>query len=86
MVEESISQELRLKNVDEARNFFLEELEQKELMSRKHKKVCTILNYIEHSLILVSVITGCISVSVYASLLSIPIRTTRSSIGLKFVQ
>ena len=67
MVEENISQEFRLKN------YFLEEIEQNELMSRKHKKVCTALNYIEDFLILASTITGCISISSFASLLGIPI-------------
>ena len=37
MVEESISQEFRFKSVDGTRNYFLEEIEQNELMSRKHK-------------------------------------------------
>ena len=46
MVEENVSQEFRLKNIDETRNYFLEEIEQKELMGRKHKKGCTTLNYI----------------------------------------
>ena len=41
MVEETISQEFRLKNIDETRNDFLEEIQQNELMSKKHKKVCT---------------------------------------------
>ena len=50
MVEENISQEFKLKNIGETRNCFLEEIEQNELMSRKHKKVCTTLNYIEHFL------------------------------------
>ena len=50
-------------------------------MSRKHKKVP--LNYIEYFLILASTITGCISISALASLLVIPIRITRSAIGLK---
>ena len=44
----------------ETRKYFLEEIEQNELMSRKHKNVCTTLNYIEHFLILVSTITGSI--------------------------
>ena len=56
MVEESISQEFRLKNIDETRNYFLEEIEQNELMSRKHRKVCKTLNYIEHFLVLASAI------------------------------
>ena len=52
-------------------------------MSRKHKKVCTALNYIEHFLILASTITGCISISAFASLLGIPIGITSSAIGWK---
>ena len=58
MVEENISQEFRLKNIDEARNYFLEDIEQNKLMSSKHKKVFTTLNYIKHLLILASTITG----------------------------
>ena len=52
-------------------------------MSRKHKKVCTTLNYIEHFLILASPNAGCISISAFASLLDIPIEIIISVIGLK---
>ena len=69
--------------MDETRNHILEEIDQNELMSRKHKKVCTTLNHIEHFLILASTITGCISISVFPSLLGIPIGVTSSAIGLK---
>ena len=65
--------------------YFLEEIEQNELMSRKHKKVCTTLNYIEHFLILAFTITGCISISAVASLLGIPIRITSSANNLQFI-
>ena len=34
-------QESRLKNMNETRNYFLEVIEQNELMSKKHKTVCT---------------------------------------------
>ena len=61
-----MSQKFRLKLIDEMRNYFLEEIKQNELMSRKHKKVCTTLNYIEKFLVLASKITGCISVSAFA--------------------
>ena len=40
MFEENVSQEIRFKNIDEARTFVLEEIKQNELMSRKHKKFC----------------------------------------------
>ena len=73
MVEGNISQEFRLKNIDKGRNYFLEEIQQNELMSGKHKKVCADLNYIEHFLVLASTTTGCISISALASLFGVPI-------------
>ena len=47
-----MSQEFRMKNINETRNYFLEEIEQNELMSKKHKNICTTLDYIEYVLIL----------------------------------
>ena len=78
MDEENISQEFRLKNVDETRNCFHEEINQNELMGSKHKNVCPTLNYIEHFLILASIITGRISILAFASFLGIPIGITSS--------
>ena len=52
-------------------------------MSKKHKKVCTTLNNIEHFLILASTITGCISISDFSPLIGVPIETTSSEMGLK---
>ena len=83
MDEENLSQECRLKNIDETRNYLTEEIDRNELMIEKHKKVCETLNYIEHFLILGSTITGCVSISVFASLVGIPIGITSSSIRLK---
>ena len=71
MVEENISQEFRLKSIDETRSYLIEEINQNKLMSKKHKKVCTTLNYIEHFLILGSTITGCVSISSFAYLVGI---------------
>ena len=48
-----------------------------ELISKKHKKVSTTLNYIENFLISTSTITGCVSVSAFASLVGIPIGELR---------
>ena len=49
----------------------------------KHKKVCKVLNYIDHSLIVISTITGCVSISAFASLVGIPIGIMSYAIGLK---
>ena len=52
-------------------------------MSKKHKKVCRVLNYIDHLLILMSSITGCVSIPALASLVGILTGITSSAIGLK---
>ena len=52
-------------------------------MSKKHKNVCTTLNYIEHLLILASVVTGCNSITAFASLTGIAIGITGSALVLK---
>ena len=36
-------------------------------MSEKYKKTCKYLNYAEHLLILASTVTGCVSISAFAS-------------------
>ena len=48
MAEENTSQEFRLKDIDETRNYLIEKLNRNELISKNHKKVCTTLNYIKH--------------------------------------
>ena len=52
-------------------------------MSKKHKKVCTALNYIEYVLILASAVAIGISISTFASLLGIPIRIMSSAMRLR---
>ena len=61
-------------------------MKQNEQMSRKPKKVCATLNYIEHFVILVSKIAGCISISAFASLIGLAIGITSSAIGLKICE
>ena len=68
MCQENISQEFRLNNIDETRNYFVGEIQQNELVIKKHKKVCTTLNYIERFLVLASTIIGCISISAFTSI------------------
>ena len=45
MEEENITQEFKSKSTDETRNYLIEEINLNELMSKKHKKVCTTLLY-----------------------------------------
>ena len=72
-----------MKSISEARSCFLKETEKNELMSKKYKKVCTTLNYIEQFIVLASTIAGCISVSAFASFIGIPVWITSSAIWLQ---
>ena len=45
--------------------------------------VCRVLDYIDHLLIVISTITGCVSISAFASLVGIPTGIMSSAIGLK---
>ena len=60
----------------------LKEVNQNELMSKKHKN-CQVLNHIEHLRILISTVIGCTSISYFASLVDIHVGITSSVIGLK---
>ena len=68
MNEENISEQYRLKNIDETRNF-IEEIKQNNLISKKHKKICRVLSYIEHLITLVFTVSGYVSISGFAFLL-----------------
>ena len=52
-------------------------------MSKKHKEVCKVWNYIVHSLIVNSTITECFSISDFSSLGGVSIGVTSAAIGLK---
>ena len=51
MTEGNISQEFLLTNIDEAKNYFIEEVNQNELMNKKNKRLCMAFNHIEHLIV-----------------------------------
>ena len=59
MNEENISQECRLKDLDEPKNYPIKETNQNDLMSEKRRNICTVLNYNEQSSILFSKFCFC---------------------------
>ena len=77
----NISQEFRLENKDETRNYLTEEVNRNELICKKHKNVCTTLDYFEHFIVIVFTIIGWVFISAFASLVGIFIGITSSAIG-----
>ena len=66
MVKENKTLDFRLTKINETRNYLFDEKQDNDLMSEKHKKVCKTLNYLEHFLVFVSAVNGCVSISVFA--------------------
>ena len=80
---EKASFEFRLRKIDETGNYLLDEIKHNNLMSEKYDKTCKNLNYVEHLLMQASKVTGCFSISTFASLVCFPVGITSSSIGIK---
>ena len=55
-----------MKNIEGTRNYFIHEINNNGLVSKKHKNVWRALKYIEHILILATVITEYVSISAFA--------------------
>ena len=80
---QNINQEFRLNKIDEIRKYLMEEINWNELRSNKRKITWRALNYIDQGLIIISAITGCVSISAFASLVGITIGSTSSAMELK---
>ena len=72
--------------MNEKRNYFIKEIKQNELISKKlkkKKKIHKILNYTEHFFILATAVTGYISIFNFASLVGIPVGIANSAAAMK---
>ena len=51
MSEKNVNQAFRLEKIVELRNYLFKEINQNELVSKKHKKVCRVFNYNDNYLL-----------------------------------
>ena len=68
--------------MDETRNYLLWEISHNDLRSKNYKETCKYLNNAQCLLILVSTITGCVSISFSTSLSRVSVGITSLAIGL----
>ena len=52
-------------------------------MGEKHKKDCKALNYFEHFFVFDSAVSGCVSISIFASLIVAPVGIASSAVEIK---
>ena len=67
--------------LNETRNYPLDEIKHNDLISKKHKKVCSELLWTFS--FFVSTISGCVLISAFASLVDVPVGIVSSVVGLK---
>ena len=75
---------MRIKN-DETTNYLLDEKKKQKnngLMIEKYKKTSKYLNYVKHLFILASTITGCVSISAFASSVAVSVGITSPPVGI----
>ena len=79
-----INQQFRLKKISEIEDYFIAEIKERELMSKKLSKYVSFFDYFDKSLIALSVTSGCVSIASFATAIGAPIGITSASLSLAF--
>ena len=77
-------QQFRLNKISEARDYFIGEIKERELMSKRLSKYIAYFEYFGKSLIVLSVITGSISIVSFEIVIGAPVGITSASFSLAF--
>ena len=77
-------EQFRIKSPSEIKNYFIAEIKERELMSKRLSIYIASFEYFDKSLIALSVVTGSISVSSFATLIGAPVGMMSASCSLAF--
>ena len=77
-------QQFRLNKISEIEDYFITEIKEGELMSKKLSKCISFSDYFDKSLIVLSVTSGSISIASFAKVIGIPIGITSAGLSLAF--
>ena len=78
------NQQFRLNKISEVEDYFIAEIQERELMSKKLSKYIYIFDYFDKSLIVLSVTSGGVSISSFATVIGLPVGITSISLSLAF--
>ena len=74
----------RLNKTNEIKDYFVAEIKERELMSKRISKYIACFHYFDKSLIALSVTTGSISNAPFATVIGAPVGITNASFSLAF--
>ena len=80
----SDQQQFRLKKINEVKDYFVAEIKERQLMSKRLSKYIASFEYSDKSLIILSVTTGSISVASFATVTGAPVGIVSESFSLAF--
>ena len=78
------NQQFRLNKISEIEDYFIAEIKESELMSKKLSKYISFFDYFDKSLIVLSVTSRSFSIASFATVIGIPIGITSASLSLAF--
>ena len=78
------NQQFRLHKISEIEDYFITEIKERELMSKKLSKYISFFHYFDKSLIALSVTSGGVSIASFTIIIGAPIRITSASLSLAF--
>ena len=80
----SDQQQFRLNKINEIKDYFVAEIKERELMSKRLSKYIASFDYFDKSLIVLSVTTGSISIASFATVIGAPVGMMSASFSLAF--
>ena len=79
-----INQQFRLNKINEIENYFIAEIKERELMSKRLSKYIGSFDYFDKSLIVLSATSGSISIASFTKVIGTPIGIVSASLSLAF--
>ena len=80
----SSEQQIRLNKINKIKDYFVTEIKERELMSKKLIKYIASFDYFDKSLIVLSVVTGSISIASFATIVRALVGMMSASCSLAF--
>ena len=77
-------QQVRLNKINEIKDYFVAEIKERELMSKKVGKYIASFDYFDKSLIVLSATSGVISIVLFSTVIAAPVGIASASFSLAF--
>ena len=78
------NQQFTLNKIGEIEDYFITEIKERELISKKLSTHISFFDYFDKSLMLLSVTSGSVSIASFTTFIGIPVGITRASLSLAF--